>query len=182
MNLSIGIIETTSIARGYAVADAMVKTASVELVEATPICPGKFIVVVSGSVSSVSASVEAGAASAGDSLIDRMELASIHPDVPAALRGNSTPPAIEALGILETFTASAGVLAADAAVKSANVSIIELRLSRGMGGKAYFTVTGSVSSVSAAIDAASASASASGQLVSKAVIPSPHSDLKGFVL
>ena len=182
MNYSIGIIETNSIARGYETADAMAKVAAVDLIEATPICPGKFIIVITGSVASVSASMAEGAAVAADYLIDSMELASVHPDVPAALRGTSAPPAIEALGIFETFTAAAGVLAADAAVKAAQVSIIELRLSRGMGGKAYFTLTGSVSAVSAAIDAATASASASGQLVAKAVIPSPHADLRGFAL
>ncbi len=182
MNHSIGILEVLSVARGYEAADAMVKTAAVELAEASPICPGKFLIVVTGAVADVSASVAAGAAAAGDALVDRMELASLHPDVPAALSGNADPPRIEALGILETFTAASCILASDAAVKAAEVALIEIRLSRGMGGKSYCCLTGSVSAVQAAVDAGAAVASSLGQLVARISIPAPHEDLRKFIL
>ena len=56
---TLGLIELNSIARGYEVADAMLKSANVELVKAHSICPGKFIAMVSGDVGAVNASVEA---------------------------------------------------------------------------------------------------------------------------
>lgn len=179
---SIGIIETSSIAKGFESADAMVKTANVELIEACTICPGKFLIVVAGSVADVKAALAAGADFAGSTLVDQMELANVAPEVPEALRGVSPAAEIDAMGIFETFTAASGVLAADAAVKAASVQILELRLARGMAGKSFFTVTGTVASVKAALDAAKATVSAEGLLVQSVVIPSPHESLKRLSL
>jgi microcompartment protein CcmL/EutN len=179
---SIGIIETSSIAKGFEAADSMVKTANVELVEACAICPGKFLVVVVGGVADVKAAMAAGAATAGETLVDRMELANVDAAVPEALRGVCAAVDIDAMGILETFTAASGVLAADAAVKAASVTIIELRLARGMAGKSFFTITGNVGAVKAAMDAAKADAAKAGLLVQAVVIPSPHEALKRLSL
>src|SRR3989337_2137483 len=45
------------------------------------------------------------------------------------------------------------VRASDAAVKAANVRLIELRLAMALGGKAFVTLTGSVAAVGSAIEA-----------------------------
>ena len=74
------------------------------------------------------------------------------------------------------------MVAADAAVKAANVSIVDLRLGFAIGGKAYVTITGDVSAVSAAVDAGSRTAIESGLLVSKVVIPRPHASLREVLL
>jgi len=73
-------------------------------------------------------------------------------------------------------------VAADAAVKAANVNIIDLRLGFAIGGKAYVTLTGDVSAVTAAVEAGSRTAAESGLLVSKVVIPRPHASLRGALL
>jgi len=57
---AIGLIELTSIAAGYLVADAMLKAAEVELILSRTICSGKYMVLVGGDVAGVTSSVEAG--------------------------------------------------------------------------------------------------------------------------
>ncbi|MFM7846666.1 MAG: BMC domain-containing protein, partial [Planctomycetota bacterium] len=57
---AIGIIETSSIAKGFEISDSILKSANVELVVNRTICPGKYMVLISGDVDAVKASIEAG--------------------------------------------------------------------------------------------------------------------------
>jgi len=90
--------------------------------------------------------------------------------------------ALKALGVVETFTAASTILAADAAAKAAGVALIEIRLAKGLGGKAFFTMTGEVYEVEAAMEAALRVAREGGNLVRSVVIPAPHADLSQKVL
>ena len=62
---SIGMIELNSIARAVETADVMMKAAEVGLVFSKPVCPGKFIIMISGDVGAVKASIAAGLDIAG---------------------------------------------------------------------------------------------------------------------
>jgi microcompartment protein CcmL/EutN len=84
---------------------------------------------------------------------------------------------IDALGVVETTTVAAAVQAADAALKQATVDLLELRIANGLGGRSYFTLTGEVSDVRAAVTVAASVASERGMLARDVVIPRPHSDL-----
>ena len=53
MMVSIGIIEVSNIAKGYLICDNILKKTQVSMVMAQPICPGKFVMIFGGSVSSV---------------------------------------------------------------------------------------------------------------------------------
>lgn len=178
---SIGLVELSSIAAGFLVSDAMVKASSVKILEALPICPGKFIVLIGGDVADVKNSVEVGLEIAQESIVDSFVIPRIHSQVFSALNGVSEFEAINALGIVETFSIAAGILAADAAVKAASVDLLEIRLSRGQGGKAYFTLTGEVAAVQAAVDAAAQEIVDTGMLLKQVVIPSPHNELFDFL-
>jgi microcompartment protein CcmL/EutN len=177
MLTAIGMIELTSIARGFGAADAMIKAADVEILAATAVCPGKYFIIVHGNVSSVESSVKAGKAIAGEYLVDEFVLANVHPAVFPAITATTTLTEIDALGILESFSIATMIVAADEALKAANVFAIELRLGSGLGGKSYFTMTGDVSAVEAAVSAGAASAIQKGLLVEKVVIPSPAKEL-----
>jgi len=85
--------------------------------------------------------------------------------------------ALEALGILESFSVAALIEGADAAVKTASVQLIEIRLAMALGGKAFVTMTGDVAAVEAAIDAGAAVVGRKGMLVNKVVIPRPRPEL-----
>jgi microcompartment protein CcmL/EutN len=86
-----------------------------------------------------------------------------------------------AVAVVETFTICATVLAADSAAKAAQVTLVEMRLGQGLGGKAYFTMTGELDAVEAAADAARA-AIESGLLVGIELIAAPHADLRAKLI
>ncbi|MDD5658157.1 MAG: BMC domain-containing protein, partial [Elusimicrobia bacterium] len=147
MNNAIGGIELSSMARGFDATDQMLKTAPVRLLLARTVCPGKYVVLIAGAVADVQAGVEAGAQRAGASLVDRFLIANIHEDVLPAISGTAAVARLQALGVVESFSVSALIEAADAAVKAADVRLIEVRLAMAMGGKAFVSLTGSVASV-----------------------------------
>ena len=176
---AIGLIEAASIAMGHLAEDAMLKAAHVELLLARTICSGKFLVAVAGDVASVQAAVDAGAAMCPGSLIEKRVISQVHPDVfPAiGMAVDLQPEQARALGVIETFSASSIVDVADAAAKSANVTLFRIHLAMAIGGKGYVMMTGDVASVEAAVSAGSAIAAAEGILVGRAVIARPRREL-----
>lgn len=177
MKKAIGMIEFKTVSSGMLAADRMVKTAEVELLQADTVCPGKFMALISGDLSSVKAAVEAATAMSGEQLIDSFVLGNPHESIFSALYGASEIGSPNALGVLETFSASAAIVAADTAAKTALVDLIELRLARGMCGKSYLLLTGEVAAVDAAIEKAKIGAGEYGMFLDSAVIPSPDKKL-----
>jgi microcompartment protein CcmL/EutN len=111
-------------------------------------------------------------------VVDDFILPNVHPQViPACSAGNAVS-RIQALGIIETFSVAAMIVAADAAVKAGEVDLIEIRLGMGLGGKSFTTLTGDVAAVKSAVEAGSKTAADKGLLVQQVVIPSPH---KGII-
>ena len=171
---AIGLIELTSIASGFEVTDAMLKAANVELLVARTSCPGKYIVIVGGDVADVATSVRAGTQMGGAFVVNECIIPNIHEEIFPALSGNMTEPEeLDALGVLESFSIATLIEAADVTVKAAEVHLLQIGLGMAIGGKAYLTLTGDVSSVQAAIDAGAAIIAEQGMLVYKAVIPAP---------
>ena len=157
----------------------MLKAASVELLPARSICSGKYLVVVSGDVTSVQAAVEAGAALAGASLIERGMIARIHPSVLAAISQSVEidPGQLRSIGVIETFSAGSIVAAADTAVKTADVALLRIHLAMALGGKGFVLMAGDLASVQAAVAVASQAAAEDGVLVGRAVIRAPSKEL-----
>jgi len=176
---AIGLVEVSSIARGHEVEDAMLKTASVDLLVARTICSGKYIVVVGGDVAAVASSVEVGAARAEESLIEKRIIPHVHPGVFPAIAGAVVlePGEARALGVVETFSASSIIECADAAAKAADVILFRVHLAMAIGGKGFFSCTGDVAAVEAAVEAGARVAAADGILAGKAVIPAPRPEL-----
>ncbi|MDI6767351.1 MAG: BMC domain-containing protein [Bacteroidota bacterium] len=174
---SIGLIELSSIAAGYEVADAMLKAAEVEIILSRSICSGKYMVLIGGDVAAVSAAVQSGGITGRGSIVDVFIIPNVHPAVFPAIAGTSKVDLLQALGIIESFSVASLIEAADAAVKSANVQLIELRLAMALGGKAFVTLTGEVAAVRAAVDAGAAVVASKGLLVNKVVIPQPRKEL-----
>lgn len=179
---SIGLIELSSVAAGYQVADKMIKTAAVELLLMRTICSGKFIILIGGEVAEVTSSVESGVASGDAAVIDSFVIPNVHPQVFDALKAITKVEKLEALGIIEAFSVSSLIEAADAAVKSASVNLIEIRLAMALGGKAFVTLTGEVEAVTAAIETGSMMVSKKGLLVNSVVIPSPRPELLNEII
>lgn len=176
---SIGLIELSSVATGFAVEDVMLKAGDIRLLMARSICSGKFLIVVSGDVASVSAAVEAGAAAASASLIEKRQIARLHPTVLQAISSSVDidPKDLRSIGVVETFSAASIIEVADAAVKSANVTLLRIHLAMALGGKGFVMMAGDVASVQAAVAAGSKVAAEDGMLVGRSVIPAPSAEL-----
>ncbi len=177
MSNAIGLIELNSIARGYQVGDAMLKAAAVEILFNRTICPGKFMVMVAGDVAAVEAAMGNGLDIGGETVVDELLLPNVHGDVFPAISGTRVIETTGALGILETFSVASIIEAADAAVKAANIQLMEIHLAMAIGGKGYMTLTGDVAAVNAAIDAAADFIRDKGLLVDKVVIPQPCQEI-----
>ncbi|MEQ8187631.1 MAG: BMC domain-containing protein [Candidatus Eremiobacterota bacterium] len=172
---AIGLVELNSVARGISAWDTMVKAASVDLLTASTICPGKYIILIGGDVGAVKTSVERGLEEAGPWIMDSLIIPSIHPQVFPALTGSATYD-VESLGIIETLSVASGIICADAAVKAAFVNLIEIRIAAGLGGKSSLYLTGEVGAVEAAIKSGLAAIKPD-MVVDSTVIASPHDNL-----
>ncbi len=172
---ALALLEFHSIAAGIEAGDAMVKRAPVERILAGTIQPGHFLVLVTGEVADVTEAVDAGLLVAAEFVRDRLLLPNVHPGVVAALRGERATADAESLGIVETATAAAGILAADAGLKGAEVRLNQLRLGDGLGGKGLALFGGSVSDVEAAV--AIGGDVVSDQVIRRAVIARLHGEM-----
>ncbi len=150
---ALGLLELESIAAGIAAGDAMAKRAPIEVLRAGTVHPGRYLILVGGSVADVEEALEAGQESAAGCIRDRVFLPNVHPGVVAGMRGARVPASGEALGVIETATVAAVIEAADAGLKGARVELLELRLADDLGGKGYLLFDGPVSEVEAAVEA-----------------------------
>jgi microcompartment protein CcmL/EutN len=176
---SIGALEFSSVGIGYLAQDEMLKAAKVELLIARTICSGKYLVIIGGSVSDVEAAVRAGLNRSGEALIDSIVIPNVHEAVFAALGQSVVLEAddLGALGVLETFSGTSVLAAADVAAKAANVIIFRIHVAMAMGGKGLCLMTGSVADVRAGMTAAAQLVRQRGLLVSEVVIPGPSKEM-----
>lgn len=177
MSRAIGMAEYQTVSTGMEAADLMIKTADVEVVEAQTVCPGKYIIIISGELSAVRAAVDATTVKFGEKQIDNFVLGNPDESIFPAIYGANEIKNKNSLGILETFSVAAMIVAADLAAKTAEVELIELRLARGMCGKSYMLITGEVAAVTAAIEAAKRSAGDKGMFLDSSVIARPDEKL-----
>lgn len=177
MSNAIGMIEFKTISAGITATDQMVKTAEVKLIEAQATCPGKYISLVSGELSAVKASVERAKATRPEEYIDSFVLGNPDDSIFPAIYGSAQIENPRALGILETYDASAIIVAADVAAKTAIVKLIELRIAKGLCGKSYMLITGEVAACEAAIEKAKMSVADSGMFLDSSVIANPDKQL-----
>jgi microcompartment protein CcmL/EutN len=177
MITSIGLIEFNSIARGIESADAMLKAGMVDLVFSKPVCPGKYLTLVSGDVGAVKAAIAAGLENGGGNVVNSLIIPRVHPNVIPAINATTEIDGTNAVGVVEYFDIASAIVGADAASKAADVKLMELRLGMGIGGKSYFSMCGQVSDVKSAVQAAMSDPEDRGAIVGSCVIPSPTPEL-----
>lgn len=182
MSKAIGMVEYKTVSKGIQAADLILKTAQVELLQAQTVCPGKYIVLLTGDLSAVKASIEASRTQFGEDLIDSFVLGNPHQNIFTAIYGANEITNAKALGIVETFSAASIIVAADEAAKTSIVELVELRIAKGMCGKSYCLLTGDVSAVEAAIEKAKQAVSETGMLLDASVIPNPDKRLWESIL
>jgi microcompartment protein CcmL/EutN len=174
---ALALLELSSIAAGVQAADAMAKRAPIDVLKAGTVHNGKYLVLVGGEVADVEESLAAGREVGGSAVLDFVFLPHVHPEVVATIGGARAPEATDALGIVETTTVAAAILAADAGVKGALVRLVELRLADGLGGKGVVLFSGEVADVEAAVRLGVGALERKELLVREVVIPQLHPDL-----
>ncbi len=174
---AIGLIELSSISIGYQVTDTMLKTASVELVLSRTVCPGKFICLIWGDVAAVEASIDAGIQIGQGYIVNDLVIPNLDPQIYPAMTATNQIKETGALGVVETFDIVSTILAADASAKAADVTLCEVRIAMAIGGKAFYTLTGDVAAVEAAVEAGLESLKEKGLVVHSVVIPRPREEL-----
>ena len=174
---AIGILESNSITKGIEAADAVLKAADTALLYAKPVCPGKYTILFYGDVAAVSASLDAGAAVIDAHLVDSVVIPRIHPQVIQAISLSTAPDGVNAVGVMEFFSVTAAVYAADAAAKAADVTLLDVRLGVGIGGKSFAVLTGEVAAVEEAVRCGMAAGEEKGLAVTSTVIPSPRKEI-----
>ena len=182
MSKAIGMVEYKTVSAGVTAADAMVKTAEVDIIEAQTVCPGKYIALISGSLSAVKAAVDAAKNNYGMHLINSFVLGNPHESIFPAIYGAAEIEAVSALGIMETYDATSIIVAADEAAKTAIVDLVELRIARGMCGKSYLMLTGEVAAVEAAIERARSVTAKDGMFLDSSVIAHPDAQIRNAIL
>ncbi|MGL5972596.1 MAG: BMC domain-containing protein [Oscillospiraceae bacterium] len=174
MAKSVGMIEFSSIAKGIETCDLMLKAAQVKILRASTICPGKYVVIIGGDTGDVKASMDIGAAHAKQDLVDSLLIPNVDKQVIPAISMTNEIMETGAVGVIEFYSVASAILAADTAVKAANIRLIEIKTGFAIGGKGVVLLTGDVGAVEAAVDAACLNADL---LMGRAVIPRPTSKL-----
>lgn len=176
-NFAIGMLEYSSISAGIESADVMTKAASVSPLFFRSICPGKFLAAVSGEIGAVKSSVQAACQIRPEAIADWLLIPNLHPEVIRALGGCVPPKETAALGVIETFSVASAIVAADAAVKAADIQVLDIRTALGLGGKGYVLLSGQVGAVKTSVAAGEEKAKESGLLVGTVVLPRPSASL-----
>ncbi len=182
MSKAIGMVEYKTVSAGITAADMMVKTSDIKILSSSAICPGHYYVLVTGQLSAVDAAVDAVKIRLGEQLIDSFVLGNPAEEIFSAMYGGSPVENARSLGILETFSMPSIIVAADTAAKTADVTLIELRLARGMCGKSYMLITGEVAAVTAAIEHAKDVVGDGGMLLDSSVIANPDRGIWDSIL
>jgi microcompartment protein CcmL/EutN len=174
---ALALIDFSSVAVGIEAADAMVKRAEISVIRAGTVQPGRYLVLIGGSVGEVQDSLAAGRDVGGDAVLDYVFLPRVHTDVVEAIAGDRMPEPSDALGVVETATVAAAIRAADAGVKGADVRLVEIRLADGLGGKGIVLYSGLVADVQAAVSIGVEALDPPTLLVRQVVIPQLHPEV-----
>jgi microcompartment protein CcmL/EutN len=175
---AIAVVEFGDIPTGMSATDAMLKKAPIAFVKCGTITHGRYLTLIGGSMASVDEALQEGLACGGESVLDHLLLADVHPRVYEAILGWRKPGNSGALAIIETDTVAANVRAAEAALKGTPVDLIEIRLAdTGLSGHGLSVYQGALPDIEAAIDIATRQVDQAGGSLRHRIISSPHEGL-----
>lgn len=174
---AIGILESNSIAKGIEAMDAVLKAADTQVLYAKPVCPGKYMILFYGDVAAVQAASDIGSKGLGNHLVDSVVIPRIHPQVIQAISLSAEAEQGNAVGVMEFYSVAGAVYGADAAVKAAEVMLLDIRLGIGIGGKSFAVLTGDVAAVEEAVHCGMAEGEERGLAVESVVIPGPRKEV-----
>lgn len=178
---AIALLEFESIAAGVLASDVMVKRSPIALLRCGTIHPGRFLILVGGSVASTEEAYSAGL-QVGESrgaLHSEVFLGDVHPYLHDAVLGTRRKVEGDALAVVETRSSPALLAAVDAAVKSTPVVLSEVRLGDDLGGHALALMSGDLFDVETALEICRERAG--GRLLAGTLLPRLDADLRSVL-
>ncbi len=176
---ALAFIELSSISRGLFLTDVVFKKASIRMIASQPISSGKYIILFFGDVAAVDESYKEAVRESGGCVLKQVLIPSVHEGLVPFLdslwerEDAMTSNVDESVGIVESTTLAGAILSADRALKMADVKLARMRLGQGIGGKAYYVLSGKQEAIEAALEAAEASLKENESLCRVDVIPRP---------
>lgn len=153
---ALAMLDIADVPLGISALDALVKEADVEVYSAGTVQAGRYLILFGGEVAPVEESFGRALARAGSSVTDVVLLPYAEPRIaPAILEAQQRwqSPG-DTLGVLQTATSPIMLRVVDAALKGAEVDLVQLRIADGLGGRAIATLWGESYDVEAAIELA----------------------------
>ena len=178
---AIALLEFKTVAAGILASDFMVKRSPIALMRCGSIHPGRFLILVGGSVASTEEAFAAGL-QVGESqgaLSGSVFLGDVHPYLHDAVLGIRRDVEGDSLAVVETRSSPALLRAIDAAVKSTPVMLSEVRLGDDLGGHALALMDGDLFDVEAALDICRDLAG--DQLLARTLLPRLDPDLRSIL-
>jgi microcompartment protein CcmL/EutN len=175
---ALALLEFGTVAAGVLASDLMVKRAPIALLRCGTIHPGRFLILIGGSVASTEEAFLAGTQTteAEQHLSDSIFLGDVHPSLHDAVLGTRKDMEGDALAVVETRSSPALLAAIDAAVKSTPVILSEIRLGDDLGGHALALMSGDLTDAETALGICTERAG--DQLLAKTLLPRLDPDLR----
>jgi microcompartment protein CcmL/EutN len=175
---ALALLEFETVAVGILASDLMVKRAPIALLRCGTIHPGRFLILVGGSVASTEEAFMVGVqlGETKRSLAGSVFLGDVHPMLHDAVLGTRRDLAGDALAVVETRSSPALLAAVDAAVKSTPVILSELRLADDLGGHALALMSGDLTDAETALGICEDRAG--DQLLTRTLLPRLDPDLR----
>jgi microcompartment protein CcmL/EutN len=182
MSDALALLELDSVASGLRALDVLVKEAPIDVLEANLVEPGKFLLLFVGGVAEVEASHATVMMEFETSILASVLIPMVHRGLVAGLRGTELPVAEGAVGVIEGTGVAHTLVAADRALKDAQVSLVGIRVAIGLGGRAFFVVSGAQHDVEASINVGRRVLEESGSLHRSELIARPHREMLPWLL
>jgi microcompartment protein CcmL/EutN len=175
---ALALLEFETIAAGVLASDLMVKRAPVAMLRCGTIHPGRFLILVGGSVASTEEAYLAGTrmGDAEQYLCGSVFLGDVHPALHDAVLGARQDMTGDALAVVETRSSPALLAAVDAAIKSTPVILSEIRLGDDLGGHALALMSGDLTDAETALGICTERAG--DQILAKTLLPRLDPDLR----
>lgn len=155
---ALALIELDDVPSGLVALDALAKEAPVVVIAAGTVQCGHWLIAFAGEVHAVELAFARARSRAEGAIVDAVLLPYAEPRLLPALRDGTVhfPAPGDALGVVQTGSSPTLLRAVDAALKGAQVELVELRLAEGLGGRALATLWGAQHDVEAAVELATA--------------------------
>ncbi|NNJ64247.1 MAG: BMC domain-containing protein [Xanthomonadales bacterium] len=178
---AMALLEFSSVAAGVLAGDYMVKRSPIALLRCGSVQPGRYLVLVGGSVASTEEAYEIGVqvGEAHGALADQVFLGDVHPYLHDAVLGVRKDLEGAALAVVETRSSPALLRAVDAAVKSTPVMLCEVRLGDGLGGNALALLGGELYDAETALEICAERAGE--RLLARTLMPRLDPDLRSLL-